>query len=231
VHPIFIWRRITRKQQSLNTVQPRPESRSPIPFPGGSVVRSGLSDGLDTGVDVRLIAQIADGQTGALSELYRRRGGALFRFLQRILGEDPDAEEILQDAFVAIWRRAGGYDPAKSGPLTWMMMIARGLALDRLRQRSRRLSGFERLKASNSGVGAGADTASTHLEADEQARRLGSALCSLPETQRTAIEMAFYRGCTQEEIAQATGEPLGTIKARIRRGMLSLRLRLQNRHE
>ena len=195
------------------------------------MVRSGLSDGLDTGDDVRLIAQIADGQTGALSELYRRRGGALFRFLQRFLGEDPDAEEILQDTFVAIWRRAGGYDPAKSGPLTWMMMIARGLALDRLRQRSRRLSGFERLKASNSGVGACADTASTHLEADEEARRLGSALCSLPETQRTAIEMAFYRGCTQEEIAQATGEPLGTIKARIRRGMLSLRLRLQNRHE
>jgi RNA polymerase sigma-70 factor (ECF subfamily) len=152
------------------------------------VVRSGLSDGLDTGDDVRLIAQIADGQTGALSELYRRRGGALFRFLQRILGEDPDAEEILQDAFVAIWRRAGGYDPAKSGPLTWMMMIARGLALDRLRQRSRRLSGFERLKASNSGVGAGADTASTHLEADEQARRLGSALCSRSEERRVGKE-------------------------------------------
>ena len=212
-------------------MQPRPESRSPIPFPGRSVVRSGLPNGLDTGEDVRLIAQIADGQTGALSELYRRRGGALFRFLQRILGEDPDAEEILQDAFVTIWRRAGGYDPAKSGPLTWMMMIARGLALDRLRQRSRRLSGFERLKSADSGDGAGADMASAQLEADEQARRLGSALYSLPETQRTAIEMAFYRGCTQEEIARATGEPLGTIKARIRRGMLSLRLRLQNRHE
>lgn len=212
-------------------MQPRPESRSPIPFPGGSVVRSGPTGGLDTGDDVRLIAQIADGQAGALAELYRRRGGALFRFLQRILGEDPDAEEVLQDAFVAIWRRAGGYDPAKSGPLTWMMMIARGLALDRLRQRSRRLSGVERLKAADSGGEAAADTASTHLEADDQARRLGYALGSLPETQRTAIEMAFYRGCTQEEIAQATGEPLGTIKARIRRGMLSLRLRLQNRHE
>lgn len=231
MHPILNCRRITREQQSSDTVPPRPESRSQIPFPGGSVVRSGPADGPDTGDDVRLIAQIADGQAGALSELYRRRGGALFRFLQRILGEDPDAEEILQDAFVAIWRRADGYDPAKSGPLTWMMMIARGLALDRLRQRSRRLSGVERLKAANPGGEAGADTASTRLEANEQARRLGFALGSLPETQRTAIEMAFYRGCTQEEIAQATGEPLGTIKARIRRGMLSLRLRLQNRHE
>lgn len=212
-------------------MQPRPESRLPIPFSGGSVVRSGPADGLDTGDDVRLIAQIADGQAGALAELYRRRGGALFRFLQRILGEDPDAEEVLQDTFVVIWRRAVGYDPAKSGPLTWMMMIARGLALDRLKQRSRRLSGFERLRAADSGGEAGTDTASTHLEAEDQARRLGFALGSLPETQRTAIEMAFYRGCTQEEIAQATGEPLGTIKARIRRGMLSLRHRLQNRHE
>ena len=150
VHPILQRRRITSKQEVIDDMQPHPESRTPIPFPGGSAIRSGGSvdsrqsvdarksassgnspgsgpliraaqDGaLDTGDDVRLIAQIADGQSGALSELYRRRGGALFRFLQRILGDAPDTEETLQDTFVAIWRRAGGYEPSKSGPLTWM---------------------------------------------------------------------------------------------------------------
>jgi RNA polymerase sigma-70 factor (ECF subfamily) len=249
------------KTRAFDNMQPHPESRTPIPFPGGPAIRSGGSvdsgqsvgarnsvssgnsaglgpliracqdDALDTGDDVRLIAQIADGQSGALSELYRRRGGALFRFLQRILGDAPDTEETLQDTFVAIWRRAGGYEPSKSGPLTWMIMIARGLALDRLRQRTRRLSGLERLKVADSSEEVSTDTAYSHLAADEQSRRLGSALGSLPDNQRTAIELAFYRGCTQDEIARVTGEPLGTIKARIRRGMLSLRLRLQNRHE
>jgi RNA polymerase sigma-70 factor (ECF subfamily) len=191
-------------------------------------------DGLDSGDDARLIAEVADGQSGALAELYRRRGGSLFRFIQRILGDGPDAEEVLQDAFVAIWRRAGRYDAAKSGPLSWMIMIARGLALDRLRQRTRRLAGDERLahsEDSDCGATDTTGTAASRLEAEEQYRRLGSALGSLPEAQRTAIELAFYRGCTQEEIARTTGEPLGTIKARIRRGVLALRLRLQNRHD
>lgn len=193
--------------------------------------RSAAIDGLDCGEDVRLIAQIADGHSGALAELYRHRGGALLRFIQRILGDEPDAEEVLQDAFVAIWRRADRYDAAKSSPLGWMIMIARGLALDRLRQRSRRMAGAERLRSAEDPGNTYDHTAASQLEADEQSRRLGSALGSLPEAQRRAIELAFYRGCTQEEIARATGEPLGTIKARIRRGMMALRLRLQTRHD
>lgn len=214
-------------------MHPRPESQPPIPFPGVASSRPGGVEALDSGEDARLIAQVADGQSGALAELYRRRGGALLRFIQRILGDEPDAEEILQDSFVAIWRRAARYDAAKSSPLGWMMMIARGLALDRLRQRSRRLAGLERIRSTEEAEASAPvnDTASGRLELDEQHHRLGSALGSLPEPQRRAIELAFYRGCTQEEIALTTGEPLGTIKARIRRGMLALRLRLQNRHD
>lgn len=215
-------------------VHPRAQTRTVIRFPGGTVGGSVSLDGLDSGDDARLLAEVADGQSGALEELYRRRGGALFRFIQRILGDGPDAEEVLQDTVVAIWRRAGRYDPAKSGPLGWMVMIARGLALDRLRQRTRRSAGVERLMSSEdpgNDTGDTRDTAASRLEAEERSRRLGSALGSLPDAQRTAIELAFYRGCTQEEIARTTGAPLGTIKARIRRGMLALRLRLQNRHD
>jgi RNA polymerase sigma-70 factor (ECF subfamily) len=170
-----------------------------------------------------------------LAELYRRRGGALLRFVQRILGDAPDAEEVLQDTFVAIWRRAGRYDAAKSSPLGWMIMIARGFALDRLRQRSRRAAGLERLRsvdeADQNTPDVDSDPEGSRLELDDQHHRLGNALGALPEVQRRAIELAFYRGCTQEEIARTTGEPLGTIKARIRRGMIALRLRLQTRHD
>ena len=198
------------------------------------MVRSGPVEGLDCVEDARLIAEVAGGEAGALAELYRRRGGALFRFIQRILGDGPDAEEVLQDAFVAIWRRAGRYDAAKSSPLGWMILISRGLALDRLRQRTHRMAGIDRLKSSGDPGASTVDTADTgasHLETEERSHRLGSALRTLPEPQRRAIELAFYRGCTQEEIARATGEPLGTIKARIRRGMLALRQRLQTRHD
>ena len=77
-------------------------------------MRPGPVDGLDSGDDVRLIAQVADGQSGALAELYRRRGGALLRFVQRILGDAPDAEEVLQDAFLQVWQRAATFDAARA---------------------------------------------------------------------------------------------------------------------
>lgn len=220
-------------ETQVRPVQPRPKPQTTLPFPGWATLRPGPMDGLDAGEDARLIAQVADGQAGALAELYRRRGGALLRFIQRILRDAPDAEEILQDALVAIWRRAGRYDAAKASPLGWMMMIARGLALDRLRQRSRRAAGMDRLRSAEASDSPAADPDTTSFGADPDDRhhRLGNALGSLPEAQRRAIELAFYRGCTQEEIARTTGEPLGTIKARIRRGMIALRLRLQTRHD
>jgi len=190
-------------------VQPSPESQPPIPFPGLAALRPRPGDGLDSSEDIRLIAQVADGQSGALAELYRRRGGALLRFVQRILGDAPDAEEVLQDTFVAIWRRAGRYEAARSSPLGWMMMIARGLALDRLRQRSRRVAGLERLRlvdeADSNDLEPDRDSAGSRLELDDRHHRLGAALGALPEVQRRAIELAFYRGCTQEEIARTTG--------------------------
>jgi RNA polymerase sigma-70 factor (ECF subfamily) len=193
--------------------QPAPDPEPPIPFPGTGPA---AASELDPAVDARLLAELAAGHSGALAELYRRRAGALL---------------VLQDTFVQLWKRAGRYDAAKAGPLTWMIMVARGLALDRLRQRSRRQSGLERFRAESDADQVQEENAFTRLSDQESARRVGRALGSLPAEQRTAIELAFYRGCTQEEIARTTGEPLGTIKARIRRGMLALRQRLKERHD
>jgi RNA polymerase sigma-70 factor (ECF subfamily) len=206
-------------------------SEQPIPFPGASLAAAdgpGLGD-LDT--DARLLAELAAGHTSALAELYRRRGGALLALLRRMLGDEREAEETLQDTFVQLWRRAGHYDAAKAGPLTWIIMVARGLALDRLRHRSRQAAALDRYSAEVPAQETAHEDGFTRATADETAGRLSRALTGLPVEQRRAIELAFYQGCTQEEIARATGEPLGTIKARIRRGMLTLRQRLKDRHD
>lgn len=208
-----------------------PEPDPPIPFPGVGRPASSPVELPDSAVDSRLLAELAAGHSGALAELYRRRGGGLLRMLERMLGDRREAEEALQDTFVQLWKRAARYDAAKSGPLTWMILVARGLAIDRLRHRARQQAGFDRLLTGSPVNEVAEETAFTRLADGEAAQRVGRALRALPAEQRAAIELAFYRGCTQDEIARATGEPLGTIKARIRRGMLALRQRLKDRHD
>ncbi|HAB16228.1 MAG TPA: sigma-70 family RNA polymerase sigma factor [Verrucomicrobiota bacterium] len=200
-------------------------SDRPIPFPGTSV---GSTDSADVATDTRLLAELAAGQAGALAELYRRRGGPLLGMLERMLNDNHEAEEVLQDTFVRLWRRAGEYNAAKAGPLTWMVMIARGLALDRLRHRSRQAANFDGYRQTLDPAEVDADFV-RRIE-EEPAGRVSQALAKLPLEQREAIELVFWRGCTQEEISRATGAPLGTIKARIRRGMLGLRHLLKERH-
>jgi RNA polymerase sigma-70 factor (ECF subfamily) len=140
-----------------------------------------------------------------------------------------EAQEVMQDAFVQIWRRAHRFNVERSSPIAWMIMIARGLAMDRLRARSRRNvnhAAYER------------EMASLELEIketrqtdrDELADVCASALNALPDDQAHAVQLAFLRGWTHEEIARAIGEPLGTVKARIRRGLLALRKTLKDYH-
>jgi RNA polymerase sigma-70 factor, ECF subfamily len=197
----------------------------PIPFPGLEH-RAGAA--ADDGTDTRLLAELAQGQAGALAELYRRRGGVLLSLLIRILGDDREAEEVLQDTFIQLWRKADQYNPAKSGPLTWMVMIARGLALDRLRRRNRLSTVLDEYRASRL---PDADVSFPATGEAETTERVSHALAGLPGEQREALELAFWRGCTQEEIARVTGSPLGTVKARLRRAMMSLRTKLKDRHE
>ena len=156
--------------------------------------------------------------------------GALFySLLVRILVNEMEAQEVLQDTFLLIWRRAHQYDPDRSSPVAWMVMLARGLALDRLRSRSRRLAGHAAYER---------EVASLEMEfhsvfqpeRDELAASCAAAMDRLPAPQSRALQLAFLRGWTHEEIASATGEPLGTIKARIRRGLLALRNALKDYH-
>jgi RNA polymerase sigma-70 factor (ECF subfamily) len=181
--------------------------------------------------ETRLLMCIGTGDSGALKVLYERRGGLIYSMLARMLVEEMEAQECLQDVFVTIWRRAAEFDSARSSPLSWMLMIARGRGWDRLRSRARRSAtraAYEREVASLE-VEIG-DSASERMQRDEVSSECVEALNELPDEQGRALQLAFLRGWTHEEIARAAGEPLGTIKARIRRGLLALRRKLKDRH-
>jgi RNA polymerase sigma-70 factor (ECF subfamily) len=179
--------------------------------------------------DARLLAMAAEGDQSGFAAVYRRRSGLIYSLLVRMLVNEMEAQEIMQDAFVQIWRRAYQYDSKRSSPIAWMIMIARGLAMDRLRSRSRRNVGhaaYEREIASLELEIKGTQP----IEREELADVCASALNGLPDEQAHAVQLAFIRGWTHEEIARATGEPLGTVKARIRRGLLTLRKKLKDYH-
>jgi RNA polymerase sigma-70 factor (ECF subfamily) len=191
---------------------------------------SGDSQEMAAREDARLLKVIAEGSQAALEALYRRRAGLLYSLLVRMLNSETEAQEVMQDTFVQIWRRAHEYDPRASAPLSWMTMIARGRAADRLRSRSRRSTNhaaYEREVVSLEFEVNGA----RQIERDELAAACLSALNELPEGQGRALQLAFFRGWTHEEIARVAGEPLGTVKARIRRGLLSLRGILKDHYE
>jgi len=173
--------------------------------------------------DLRLLKLIAAGDQSAMAALYQHRGTLLYSLLLRMLGDEMEAQEVTQDTFVQIWRRAVTYDPARSAPLAWMLLIGRGLAVDRLRARGRRQAHHATYEAEVASLEFEWVSRSRQVEQDELATVCASALNRLPEAQAQALQLAFLRGWTHEEIARSRNEPLGTIKARIRRGLLALR--------
>jgi RNA polymerase sigma-70 factor (ECF subfamily) len=174
-------------------------------------------------LDARLIARIVDGDESAFAALYERFAGPLYAMAQRMLNDAKEAEDVLQEGFTYIWRKAPSYDPKRSNPFAWAVMITRNKAIDRLRVRQR----MEKLrgKVIDEGEYLQHDdlTSAEEPAIRDQARLVRSALGDLPEEQRQSLELAFFGGLTHEQIAETLGTPLGTIKARIRRGLLRLR--------
>jgi RNA polymerase sigma-70 factor (ECF subfamily) len=173
-----------------------------------------------------LLRRIATQDQQALSEFYDQTAGPLYSVAVRILGDPAEAEEAIQDVFVQIWEKAGAFDATLGAPFHWALTITRHRSIDRLRARLRRARLVEDLQ--ETAVDPPVETAPAQqcLPAEEAAT-VRSALSNLSPEQRQAIEMAFFGGLTHIEIAEALREPLGTIKARIRRGMLKLRESLQ----
>jgi RNA polymerase sigma-70 factor (ECF subfamily) len=177
--------------------------------------------------DLALVRRMAAGEADALAELYDRYAPVLLAVGRRILGEAGEADEILQEAFLQAWKQAERYDSGRSSVSTWLVLLARSRALDRFRSRDARdraRIAAEREPQPN--TSSGADDNVLHAE---RRRRVRDALAELPEEQRQVVELAFYEGLSQTEIATRTGAPLGTVKTRALLGMKKLRHAL--RHE
>jgi len=174
-----------------------------------------------------LLRRIAAHDREAMAGFYNQMAGVLFSTAVRMLRDSHEAEEVIQDVFVQIWNKADTFDLALGAPFHWALGITRNRCIDRLRARQRRSCLLDDLAdATPLEQVPGAASAQNLLGMDELAA-VRSAVESLSHEQRRAIEMAFFGGMTHIEIAEALNEPLGTIKARIRRGMLKLRESLQ----
>jgi RNA polymerase sigma-70 factor, ECF subfamily len=170
--------------------------------------------------DVELLHAVAQGDEAALARLYDAYRVILFGLLVRILNSREEAEDILQDVFIQVWRRAKDFDERRGRPFTWLVTLARSRAIDRLRllgarQRLAAGAGQEQTEAVSDAL---SDT--IKLAQRETVRR---ALAELPEEQRKTLVLAYFEGLTQSEIASQLNTPLGTVKTRMRSGMIKLR--------
>ena len=167
--------------------------------------------------DRTVLDAVRRGDQRSLEELYRRHSSRLYGLLLRMLRETGDAEEILQETFVDAWRRAGEYSASRGSVEAWLITIARSRAIDRIRNRGARL----RLVKQSEQL-AMADAPQPEPPDVHAQTRLRKALGTLPPEQRRAIELAYWDGLSQSEISRETGDPLGTVKTRVRLGLQRL---------
>jgi RNA polymerase sigma-70 factor (ECF subfamily) len=178
----------------------------------------------DRAIELDLLARVAKRERAAFEQLYDRYKNILYATAMKFLKEDADAQDVVQDVFIQIWDKAKLYDPAKGKPLTWALTLTRNRSIDRIRaiQRRTRLRddfGKETVVDESAGM----REALSGVDAGEKSQILREAVGRLSPEQRKVIEMAFFRGFTQSEIAERLGEPLGTVKARARRGLMKLK--------
>ena len=186
----------------------------------------------DASIEAELIRRIAAGERGAFDELYSRYSRPLFSYAFKFLHDRMVAEEVLQDAFVKIWRTSPRYNPALSRPFSWAVLVTKRLCIDRLR-RMKPESVVEDPTAlqSNEAVLSHQRSPSESVAGKEEIVRLRSMLDKLPQAQKDSLSLAISKGLTQQEISDALGMPLGTVKTSMRRGMQRLKQLMSHCYE
>lgn len=196
--------------------QPR---RGLIRQPGGSV-DVGVRDEFAGSSDAALVLAIGRYRQEALAEAYRRHAGAVFGLSRRLLSDQTLAEEVVQEVFLRLWNDPSRFDPARGTLRSYLLAQTHGRSVDLVRSEGARRAREEREARSTAEGGYDLEHEVWDLTTAEQVRQ---ALDALPTTERSAIEMAYFRGLTYREVAVHLGEPEGTIKSRIRSGLKRLR--------
>lgn len=186
-----------------------------------------LSPGIDWSRDDRdltgLVTAVAQGNERALAQLYDRTSRTVYGLALRILGDPASAEDITLEVYLQVWRTAESYDPARGTVAAWLVTLVRSRAIDWLRSRRGRGRELEDSLPEAGGLPDGRPSPEVITIEAGRARAVRSALAELPPEQRRAVELAYFSGMSHREIAERIELPLGTVKTRIRLGMLRLR--------
>jgi RNA polymerase sigma-70 factor, ECF subfamily len=180
-------------------------------------------------LEAELIQRLAAGDDSALGELYDRLSRPLFGLALQVLRDRTEAEDVVHDVFLTLREKARSYDTSRGSVVGWAFTLTRNRAIDRVRMRRRRGELLAQADPSELGYDEAASTAPDPFLLPELASAVMSAVATLPEDQRDALHLAYFSGLTQAEIAARLSAPLGTVKARIRRGLLRLRELLPQR--
>jgi RNA polymerase sigma-70 factor (ECF subfamily) len=175
----------------------------------------------DPTIAVHLIRQVANQDRDAFSQLYDRFSSLVFTLAMRMLRARSDAEDLLQEVFVQVWRQAQSYSAERGSPEAWIINIARSRAIDKIRSIRRMEKSF--VLTDDPARAESSDNVESSVAESEARMAMNSALANLPETQRKVLELAYFGGLTQTEIATRLAEPLGTVKTRMRSAIQRLR--------
>jgi len=175
--------------------------------------------------DEQLMARIRGGDEAALSTLLRRHQGILRTVISRVIHNDADVDDLAEEVMIETWNRCQSYEESKGKVLGWLVTMARRRAIDRVRRRQAYDRAEERLRLHVESSGQNMDAAGADVEVmdSDRAKVLNELMNTLPEAQREAIQLAYYSGLSQREIAAKTGIPLGTIKTRLELAVRKLR--------
>jgi RNA polymerase sigma-70 factor (ECF subfamily) len=206
-------------------------NRRAFPAYQGEDMEQAFHSAAPTKDDEQLILKIAQGDRSAFNTLYDRFSTPIYSLALKMLANEAEAQDLLQEVFLSVWNKAGSFRADRGSAFSWVVTQMRNRAIDRIRARRRHGELLEANAPDLEPTGSATPSSAENCEISERAREVRSAMGQLSDDQRQVLRLAFFEGLTQTEIAEKLEEPLGTVKARAHRGMARLRTILKGLHE